>query len=416
MNTAPALRLSCGLLLRSHTRRPAALLPSAASRLLHATARARYASRESLVNIRAADLQKTLTTSPKPLEPKESLVFGHTFSDHMLSIDWTAAEGWGKPQIQPYGPLMLDPSCSVFHYAFECFEGLKAYRDAEGRIRLFRPDKNMERMNESADRLYLPQFDGEQFLECLKELLRTDKRWIPEGKGYSLYVRPTLISTENTLGVHRANKAKLYAITSPCGPYFKTGFKAVGLYCDENNVRAWPGGVGNRKLGANYAPSVGPQAEAEKLGYQQILWTIGEDHELMEVGTMNLFVYWVNEQGEAELITPPLDGTILPGVTRDSILEMTRAWGEFKVSERKINMKQIVRASEEGRLREVFGAGTACVVTPVNRIHFKGTDYKIPLDPANPDSQSGPVTDRIYKTLFGIQYGDIPSEWSVVID
>ncbi|KAJ1995669.1 branched-chain-amino-acid transaminase bat2 [Coemansia umbellata] len=366
--------------------------------------------------IKASQMQKALTNDPKPLLPKEKLVFGHTFSDHMVLIPWTAKNGWGKPQLKPYGPLQLDPSCSVFHYAFECFEGLKAYRDSQGNIRLFRPDKNMERMNNSAERLYLPQFDGKEMIECIKELLRVDKRWVPEGKGYSLYLRPTMIATENTLGVHRANSALLYVIASPCGPYFPTGFKAIGLYCDESNVRAWPGGVGNKKLGANYAPSVGPQVTAEKKGYQQVLWTIGEDRELMEVGTMNLFVYWRNENGELELVTPPLDGTILPGVTRDSILDLTRSWGEFKISERKINMKQVAKASDEGRLLEVFGAGTACVVTPVRRIHFQGKDYDVPLDPANPDSQAGPVTKRIYDTLFGIQYGDVPSEWSIVVD
>ncbi|KAJ1895003.1 branched-chain-amino-acid transaminase bat2 [Kickxella alabastrina] len=407
----PVLRLSHGLLCGRH--HSAAL---GGMRMLHATVSSRYAAPPSLAGIQASQLQKTLTTSPKPILPKEDLVFGHTFSDHMLTVDWTSTKGWEKPQIKPYGPLSLDPSCSVFHYAFECFEGLKAYRDAQGNIRLFRPDMNMVRMNSSAERLYLPQFEGKEVLECIKELLRTDERWIPEGKGYSLYLRPTLISTENTLGVHCANKAMLYVIASPCGPYFKTGFKAISLYCDENNVRAWPGGVGNRKLGANYAPSVGPQVAAEKKGYQQVLWTIGEDFELMEVGTMNMFVYWRNEAGEVELITPPLDGTILPGITRDSILELTRTWGEFKVSERKINMRQIAKASQDGRLLEIFGAGTACVVTPVKRIHFQGTDYNIPLDPTNPDAQAGPVTDRIYQTLFGIQYGDVPSKWSVVVE
>ncbi|KAJ1952281.1 branched-chain-amino-acid transaminase bat2, partial [Dipsacomyces acuminosporus] len=316
----------------------------------------------------------------------------------------------------PYGPLSLDPSCSVFHYAFECFEGLKAYRDAHGKIRLFRPDKNMERMNSSVKRIQLPEFDGEQAIECIKELVRTDKRWVPEGRGYSLYLRPTMISTENTLGVHRAHSALFYVIASPCGPYFPTGFKAVSLYCDETNVRAWPGGVGNRKLGANYAPSVAPQVAAEKKGYQQILWTIGEDHELMEVGTMNLFVFWRNEQGETELVTPPLDGTILPGVTRDSILGLARKWGEFKVTEGKLNMKQVAKACDEGRLLEVFGAGTACVVTPVKCISFQGKDYAIPLDPANPESQAGPIASRIYKELTDIQYGDAPSDWSVVVD
>ncbi|KAJ2611088.1 branched-chain-amino-acid transaminase bat2 [Coemansia sp. RSA 1365] len=389
-------------------------------RLLHSTTRCATSANNAHVGartgIQASLLQKSLTTAPKALVPKEELVFGHVFTDHMLTVEWTAKHGWGIPLIKPYGPLVLDPSCSVFHYAFECFEGLKAYRDSQGNIRLFRPEKNMERMNSSAERLHLPQFDGREAVECIKELLRADKRWVPEGRGYSLYLRPTLISTENTLGVHRANSALLYVIASPCGPYFPTGFKAISLYCDESNVRAWPGGVGNKKLGANYAPSVGPQVAAENKGYQQVLWTIGEDHELMEVGTMNMFVFWRNESGERELVTPPLDGTILPGITRDSILELTRNWGEFKVSERKINMKQIARASDEGRLLEVFGAGTACVVTPVSRIHFQGKDYEIPLNPSIPSAQAGPITARIYETLFAVQYGETPSNWSVVVD
>lgn len=387
-------------------------------RMLHSTSRLGSSGRTDSAGagIDFTKLQKTLTTKPKQMSPKEKLLFGHEFTDHMLTVDWTSKNGWEAPQIKPYGPLTLDPSCSVFHYAFECFEGLKAYRDSQDKIRLFRPDKNMERMKNSVERLYLPQFDGEQVIECIKELLRTDKQWVPEGKGYSLYLRPTVIATENSLGVRKANSAMLFVIASPCGPYFPTGFKAVSLYCDEQNVRAWPGGVGNKKMGANYAVSVGPQSEAEKKGYQQVLWTIGEDSELMEVGTMNLFVHWRNENGELELVTPPLDGTILPGVTRDSILELARGWGEFKVSERKLNMKQVAKACDEGRLLEVFGAGTACVVTPVNRINFRGKDYAIPLDPANPESQAGPVAGRIYKTLTDIQYGETPSKWSVVVD
>ncbi|KAJ2312977.1 hypothetical protein IWW54_001772, partial [Coemansia sp. RSA 2705] len=177
-------------------------------RLLHVTSPAQQ-------GIQAAQLQKTLVAQRKPLVAKENLVFGHTFTDHMLSIDWTAKGGWERPQIQPYGPLQIDPCCAVLHYALECFEGLKAYRDAQGHVRLFRPDKNMERMNNSAERLHLPQFDGAQVLECIKELLRIEKRWVPEGRGYSLYLRPTLISTENTLGVHRSNSAKLFVIASP---------------------------------------------------------------------------------------------------------------------------------------------------------------------------------------------------------
>ncbi|RKP35190.1 aminotransferase [Dimargaris cristalligena] len=351
--------------------------------------------------------------------PNQELVFGQTFSDHMLQVEWVEGYGWSAPEIKPYGPLQLAPSAVVFHYAFECFEGMKAYKDKQGCIRLFRPDMNMKRMNNSAPRVSLPTFDGAQYIECIKELLRVDQRWVPDEYGYSLYIRPTLIGTEECLGVRASNRALLYTICSPVGPYYATGFKAISLYANVREVRAWPGGVGDAKLGANYAPTIKPAREAAKLGCQQVLWLIGEKHELMEVGTMNLFVFWINKAGRRELITPALDGTILPGVTRDSILALTRSWRDeldIDVSEGKIEMAQIASAANEGRLLEIFGAGTAAVVSPVKRILYLGKDINVPLDPSNPNSQAGPLTKRLNDTIMGIQYGDIPHEWSVVIN
>ncbi|KAJ1976598.1 branched-chain-amino-acid transaminase bat2 [Dimargaris xerosporica] len=364
----------------------------------------------------AANLTKTLTPRLKPLVPNRELVFGKTFSDHMLTTEWTANHGWAAPEIKPYGPLQLEPCASVFHYAFECFEGMKAYKDRQGHIRLFRPDMNMARMNRSVERISLPMFNPEEYLECIKELLRVEKRWIPDEYGYSLYIRPTMIGTEPCLGVRASNTALLYTICCPVGPYYATGFKAISLYANIREVRAWPGGSGDSKIGANYGPSVKPAKEAEHLGCQQVLWLIGKDHTVMEVGAMNLFIYWLNDQGQPELLTPALDGTILPGVTRDSILQLAREWGGIQVTERSITMREIVQAAESQRLLEVFGAGTACIVSPVKRISYLGRDIHIPLDPKDPESQAGPLARRINETLLGIQYGDIPHKWSVVVD
>ena len=213
-----------------------------------------------------------------------------------------------------------------------------------------------------------------------------------------------------------SNKALLFVICSPVGPYYKTGFSAVSLYADKNYVRAWPGGTGDSKVGGNYAPGIRPQIEVAKDGYQQILWLFGKTDQITEVGTMNFFAFLTNEKGEKELVTPPLDGTILPGVTRDSILQLAREWGEFKVSERPINMAEIVKAVQESRCHELFGAGTAAIVSPIKKIFYEGKDVHIPLDPKDPKSQAGPLTKRIADTIMGIQYGEIPHKWSVLVD
>jgi branched-chain amino acid aminotransferase len=249
-------------------------------------------------------------------------------------------------------------------------------------------------------------------MECLKSLLKLESKWIPEENGFSLYIRPTLIGTQNSLGVGPSNKALLFVIMSPVGPYYPEGWKPIKLLADDRYVRAWPGGTGNSKLGGNYAPCILPQIEANKKGYTQVLWLFGPERDVTEVGTMNFFLYWTNKQGEKELVTPPLDGTILPGVTRDSILQLARKWNEFKVSERKITIFDILDGVKENRVIEAFGSGTAAVVSPIKLISYHAVDYSIPIDT---ELGIGKLTKRFADTILGIQYGKIPSEWSVKI-
>lgn len=400
------------VLFRTAERLPAGFLPAVAA---HATSQRGYATSD-LAPFKASNLSKTLSKTLKPLVPNKELVFGKSFSDHMLVCEWTAEKGWGRPALKPYENLSLEPSAVVFHYGFECFEGLKAYRDKAGKIRMFRPDMNMSRLNRSAKRISLPSFDGNELTECIKELLRTDARWIPNERGYSYYLRPTLIGTQTTLGVGPSDKALLFVIGCPVGPYYKTGFAAVSLLATTENVRAWPGGTGDAKVGGNYAPCVKPQTHAAAKGYQQNLWLFGPQHEITEVGTMNAFIFWISKEGKRELVTPPLDGSILPGVTRDSILKLAREWKEFDVSERVVTMRELKGAQKDGRLLEMFGAGTAAIVSPIKRINYLGEDIPIPLDPKNPDSQAGPIARRFNDTLLGIQYGEISHPWSVIVN
>jgi len=347
--------------------------------------------------------------------PKEQLKFGKTFSDHMLEIDWSKSSGWSAPKISPYQNFSIDPAASVFHYGIECFEGMKAYLDDRNQIRMFRPEKNMERMNNSLARLELPRFPGNEFLECIMELLRQDKSWIPQGRGYSLYIRPTAISTYPYVGVCPSEQMKLYVICSPVGPYYPTGFKPVRLLADPRYVRAWPGGTGAAKIGGNYAMTLAPQHEASLRNYQQILWLFGDQLQVTEVGTMNQFFFLKRKDGKKELLTAPLDGTILPGVTRDSILALCRDWNEFIVSERPYNLPEIIDAIKDGRMLEGFGAGTAAIVAPVECLHFDGVDYKVPLGTGD-SKEAGELSARLVKVLMDIQYGGTPyKDWSVIV-
>lgn len=350
------------------------------------------------------------TTTPKTKLPNDQLVFGKTFTDHMLEIEWSAESGWGTPKINPYHNLSLDPSAVVFHYAFELFEGLKAYKDKNGDSRLFRIDKNMDRMVKSAERIDLPAFDKEELTKMICKYVELEKSFIPEGHGYSLYLRPTMIGTTASLGVSTPDKALIYVIASPVGPYYKTGFKPVSLEATENAVRAWPGGAGNRKLGANYAPCIKPQREAASRGHQQNLWLFGEEGYVTEVGTMNAFFVF-EKDGKKELATAPLDGTILEGVTRDSILDLCRErlGDDWIISERKFTIHEVKKAAEEGKLVEAFGAGTAAIVSPIKNIEFRGESIAVPVKLGN----SGELTKQLLSWIEEIQYGEVEfRNWS----
>ncbi|ODH26747.1 branched-chain amino acid aminotransferase [Paracoccidioides brasiliensis] len=372
---------------------------------------------DGLPGIDFSKLSITKTTNPKELLPPEKLVFGSSFTgkwfaaNHMLVVKWNTKDGWLAPSIIPYQNLSLSPATSVFHYAFECFEGMKAYKDKAGGIRLFRPDKNMERLNKSSKRIALPTVDGDVVIKLISELVKLDSRFIPQARGYSLYLRPTMIGTQESLGVTAPNSAMFFVIASPVGPYFPTGFKAISLEATNYAVRAWPGGVGDKKLGANYAPCIVPQLEASKKGFQQILWLFGEEY-ITEVGAMNLFVAMKNkETGQNELVTAPLDGTILEGVTRDSVLTLARerlvprGW---MVSERKLKMSEIAQASNEGRMIEVFGAGTAAIVSPVRTISWKGQMVDCGL---KQNEEAGKVALEMKNWIERIQYGDDEHSW-----
>ncbi|KAL4658307.1 branched-chain-amino-acid aminotransferase, cytosolic-like isoform X3 [Arapaima gigas] len=354
-------------------------------------------------------VERSATLKPKP-DPS-SLIFGKHFSDHMLTIHWSQQEGWGTPHIKPFQNLSLHPASSALHYSIELFEGMKAFRGDDKLVRLFRPMLNMERMHRSAERCCLPLFDKAELLECIRKLVELDQEWVPYSSDASLYIRPTFIGTEPSLGVSRAGHALLFVIVGPVGPYFATGaFNPVSLLADPTYVRAWRGGVGEFKIGGNYGPTIAVQNEANKLGCQQVLWLYGEQEEITEVGTMNLFIYWTTESGERELVTPPLDGIILPGVTRQSLLDLAHQWGEFKVTERTVTMKELLAALDLGRVLEVFGSGTACVVCPVGSLLYKGKTYEIPT------MKNGPhLAKRFHKELIDIQYGRVKSDWTMLV-
>ncbi|KAJ8084244.1 branched-chain-amino-acid transaminase bat2 [Marasmius tenuissimus] len=377
----------------------------------------------ALPDIQPGRLVITKNQNPTPPPSSKTLVFGRTFTDHMLAIPWDAVNGWGEPNIRPYGPLQLDPSTTVLHYAQTLFEGMKAYRDDRGKITLFRPDMNMKRMNNSAQRIALPTFDGDALLDLIKQLIRLDKHWIPREAGHSLYIRPTLIGTQKFIGVAPPTEALLFVICSPVGPYYPNGFKPIGLYGTTEFIRAAPGGTGAYKLGVNYAPGVMPQKLVAKQGYAQNLWLHGPEHYLTEVGTMNMFVVLRSDDGGYELITPPLDGMILPGVTRDSVLALAREHvagakrlpnlpENLVVSERPITMKEVKEASKTNKLVELFGAGTAAVISPVDRIGYLGEDIPIPTG----EDGMGPISRPIWTELVGRQTGAIPSDWSVLVE
>jgi branched-chain amino acid aminotransferase len=353
-----------------------------------------------------------MTKTPKA-KPADDHVytFGSLTTDHMLEIDWDNVNGWGNPYISPYHCFQMDPANSTLHYALECFEGMKALPSIHNKkIHLFRPIENMKRMNRSFEALAFPSFDNEEHLKCIKALVNVDRDWMPWKDKHSLYIRPTGISFENTLGVRAASKVKLFTILSPVGPYFPSGFKPVSIYCYTDYVRAWYKGSGDKKLGSNYGPTIKPAKVVADKGYDQILWLINDY--VTEVGVMNFFVYWYNKKGEKELITCPLDGTVLPGVTRSSVMELGRHWNEFKVTEERFKIQDVIEAIKEDRVIEAFGCGTAAVVSPVLNIGFNGQDYPIPIDK---DLQCGHLASRIATTLIDVYGGKEFKDWAVEV-
>lgn len=354
------------------------------------------------------------------------MVFGQHFTDHMLTIKWDAKKGgWQAPEIKPYGDLSLSPAATVLHYAPTLFEGMKAYKDENGVARLFRPDMNMKRMLRGAERMGFPTFNGDDLIELIKKLVALDEHFIPTDPGCSLYLRPTMIGTRASLGVGPSDEVLLFVIMSPVGKYYPTGAKPVSLLASSRDVRAWPGGTGSYKFGANYAPSVQVQQQAAELGYNQILWLFGPQHELTEVGMMNCFVVKKRADGKTELITPPLDtGLILPGVTRDSVLQLARAHADsthplkiagipddLVVVERQMFMDEICTAVQDGTLVEIFGSGTAAVISSVERIGFQGQDYRVPCV----EEGMGQIARAMLREIESRQYGRVDSDWSVVV-
>ena len=355
------------------------------------------------------EIKKQLTTCPKEKPKDESkLGFGHIFTDHMLVMPYDEGQGWHDPVIMPYGDITLSPSAMCLHYGQTVFEGLKAYRRADGGVQLFRPDENFKRLNRSNERLVIPELPEELGLQCLKELISVEKDWVPHTEGASLYIRPFIFAVDPFLGVHPGEHYLFMIILSPSGPYYASGLDPVNIYVENKYVRTVRGGMGYAKTGGNYAASLHSQADAYEQGYSQVLWLDGvEQKYIEEVGAMNIaFVI------DGEVVTPSLEtGSILSGITRKSALELCRSKG-IPVSERRITIQEIADAYDAGKLSEVFGTGTAAVISPVG--HLKWGDKVMTIN----NNKIGPVSQMIYDTLTGIQWGKIPDEfgWIVPID
>ena len=335
------------------------------------------------------------------------LQFGKSFTDYMLTLEYATGKGWYNGQIRPYAPFEMDPAATVLHYGQAMFEGLKAYKSAEGRTLLFRPRDNFTRMNSSARRLSMPEIDENVAYEGLIELLKIEEGWIPKAPGTSLYIRPTMIADDPYLGVKAADHYIFYIILSPVGPYYPEGFSPVRIYVENEYVRAVKGGMGFTKAAANYAASIKAGEEAKHQGYSQVLWLDGVHRRYIEeVGAMNIF-FVIGD----ELLTPVLNGSILPGITRDSVLTLARDRG-LKVSERQIDIHEIMEAGQSGELREVFGTGTAAVISPVGELNWDGKIVNIN------EGCTGPIAQDLYDTLTGIQYGKLPDPhgWVTVVE
>ena len=347
------------------------------------------------------------TAQPKNKPDFKNLGFGKYFTDHMFLLNYEAGKGWFDPRVVPYAPLTLDPSAMVFHYAQEVFEGMKAYRTADGSVQLFRPYDNARRMNDSCERLCIPKIPEELFVEGVKALVKTDIDWVPDEPETSLYIRPFVIATDASLGVHASHTYIFCVICSPVGAYYAEGINPVRIYVENDDVRAVKGGTGYTKCGGNYAASIRAGERAAQNGYAQVLWLDGVERKYIEeVGSMNVLF-----KIDGKVVTPMLTGSVLPGITRRSCLEVLRSWG-YEVEERLISAQELFDAAEAGKLEEAWGSGTAAVISPVGEMGWG--DRHVVIN----GGEIGELTRRLYDTLTGIQWGKIedPYGWIVKVD
>ena len=350
------------------------------------------------------DIKITRTTCPKEKPEDSVLGFGKYFTDHMFMMDYTPDKGWHDARIVPYGPLTLSPACTALHYGSEIFEGLKAYRRPDGGIQMFRPIENVRRMNRSAERLCLPQIPEDMMMEAMTTLVKMEADWVPHSPNTSLYIRPFMFGNDETLGVHSVHHATFVIILSPVGSYYKEGLNPVKIMIEDQDVRAVRGGTGEAKCGGNYAASNRAGERAEQKGYSQVLWLDGVERKYIEeVGAMNV-LFLIN----GVIVTPELRGSILPGITRKSIIELLKSEG-YKVEERLLSVDELAEAMANGTLEEAFGSGTAAVVSPIGSLIYKDKEYVVN------GGKIGKLTQHLYDTLTSIQWGKAEDKFGWVV-
>jgi len=353
------------------------------------------------------EIKYQLVKEKKAKPDPSTLGFGRIFTDHMFMMDYTPDKGWHDARIVPFGPLSIHPACTALHYGSEIFEGLKAYRRADGKVQLFRPTENIRRMNNSAERLCLPQIPEDTALKILLAFVKTEEDWTPSAPGTSLYLRPFMFGNDENLGVHSVHHATFLIIASPVGSYYKEGINPVKIMIEDQDVRAVRGGTGYAKCGGNYAASNRAGARAEEKGYSQVLWLDGVERKYIEeVGAMNV-MFKIGD----EIVTPKLTGSILPGITRKSCIEVLKKEG-YKVSERLLSVDELAAAMKDGTLEEAWGCGTAAVVSPIGELCYKDVKYTVN------GGKIGKITQHLYDTLTGIQWGKIadPFGWTMPVD
>jgi branched-chain amino acid aminotransferase len=343
---------------------------------------------------------KFIQSSKKKKKPNESdpLIFGQNFTDHMFIMEHNAENGWHNARVQPYQPFVLDPASLCFHYGQTLFEGMKAYTNDKGEILLFRPEKHLKRMQEGCRRLCIPDFDIALALKGLVELLKIERDWIPKEEGSSLYIRPTIIATQPTVGIRTSTQYYFYVILSPAGSYYAEGFKPIDIHVEDEFIRAAVGGTGNVKTGGNYVGTLLAAYHAQKKGFAQVLWLDAKERKYIEeVGAMNVFFVM-----DGKVVTPPLTGSILPGVTRESVIEILNDW-KIPVAEESITIDDVVAQCQSGQLTECFGTGTAAIIAPVGRLGYQGKKYTIN------HAKVGTITQRLYNHLLKLQRNETPT-------